>query len=609
MHVPHIPSPLPFNHNDTTRRFRLLYTEIFRVSTAMASSRFQFKSLRNVFRKKASGSSVDESCPVSSLDRHTNPTINPGAPARPPQSSQILSQSQSKIPADKTHLSTPPPDQTQFNAAPPSVASDTRSNAAGQVTLPLFTKEMLDACPRLRVLVVGKSGVGKSSLISYTFGVDMKSISHTERGTSDINAEIIFSQNDRFVLHDSMGFESGDVKNLETVKSFLRARSGQNIALDQRVHAIWLCIQIPHAGGRVFEHGDEELLKFASQKQVPVVIVFTQHDKLVASLQKDAPATPGGNISEILERCAQTADSMFHDLCLAPLHRLNIEFHVKLEWARTAGLSGKRYAKPDRRALDHLIQVTRKLIERDIEGEAWIVSAMAQRASAQVKIIAAIQIGMKRYWQGLSASTQFRGFTLEKCLDAVHVEMTDSWNFYDPNDLLLAKAFKDEIKILAQLVTPDENQLQSLFDHFNLDAIQSWLGLAVSATIAAAAGPAIVGIGLTVWFTKFIANIYQQTPEALRCFMGYIVDLTLVLNELFLVVIAIRPPRALKDEDLEFAFQNYKNSDLSLVHREIRQYVRDANWGKLLQSDAAELKVKELILKYSSPDKRANNAL
>ncbi|KAJ6455189.1 hypothetical protein C8R45DRAFT_944187 [Mycena sanguinolenta] len=82
----------------------------------------------------------------------------------------------------------------------------------------------------------------------------------------------------------------------------------------------------------------------------------------------------------------------------------------------------------------------------------------------------------------------------------------------------------------------------------------------------------------------------HDNPEVLRCFMGYIIDLTLVLNELFLVVIAIRPPRALQDEDLELAFQNYKNSDLSLVHREIRQYVRDANWGKLLQSDAAELK-------------------
>ncbi|KAJ6455173.1 hypothetical protein C8R45DRAFT_1036675 [Mycena sanguinolenta] len=573
----------------------------------MASSRFRCKILRNIFRKKSSlGPSVDEHSPLASLDGRTNTSINRGTPAQLPQT---LSHSQTKLSADKTHLSPPPPDQTQFNVVPPSVASDTPANAAGPVTLPLLTKEILDACPRLRVLVVGKSGVGKSSLISCSFGVEMKSISYTERGKSDINAEIISPQNDRFVLHDSMGFEGGDATNLETVKSFIRSRSGRNVVLAQRVHAIWLCIQIPHAGGRVFEHGDEELLKFASTTQVPVVIVFTQYDKLVASLQKDASVTPGENISEILERCAEGADSMFHDLCLAPLHRLNIELPEKLEWARTSGLSGRPNAKPDQRALADLIQVTRKLIERDIEGEAWIVSAMAQRANAQVKIIAAIEVGMKRYWQGLSASTQFFGYTLEKCLDAVHAEMTDSWYFYDPNELLLSTAFKEKIEILAQLVTPDENQLNSLFDHFNLDAIQSWLGLAVGATIAAAAGPAIVAIGLTAWFTKFVANIYQQTPEVLRCFMGYIIDLTLVLNELFLVVIAIRPPRALEDEDLELAFQNYKNSDLSLVHREIRQYVRDANWGKLLQSDAAELKVKELILLYSSPDKRVNSTL
>ncbi|KAJ6455165.1 hypothetical protein C8R45DRAFT_1036620 [Mycena sanguinolenta] len=561
----------------------------------MASSRFRCKILRNIFRKKSSlGPSVDEHSPIASLDGRTNTSINRGTPAQLPQT---LSRSQSKLFADKTHLSPPSPDQTQLNAAQPSVAADTPAKAAGSVTLPLLTKEILDACPRLRVLV---SGVGKSSLISCTFGVEMKSISYTERGKSDINAEIISSQNDRFVLHDSMSFEGGDVTNLETVKSFLRSRSGRNVVLAQRVHAIWLCIQIPHAGGRVFEHGDEELLKFASKNQFPVVIVFTQYDKLVASLQKDVPL--GENILELLERCPERADSMFHELCLAPLRRLNIELPEKLEWARTSGLSGRRNAKPDQQALAELIQ-------RDIEGEAWIVSAMAQRANAQVKIIAAIEyVHYNWYWQGLSASTQFFGYTLEKCLDAVHAEMTDSWYFYDPNELLLSTAFKEKIEILAQLVTPDKNQINSL-DHFNLDAIQSWLGLAVGATIAAAAGPAIVAIGLTAWFTKFVANIYQQTPEVLRCFMGYIIDLTLVLNELFLVVIAIRPPRALKDEDLELAFQNYKNSDLSLVHREIRQYVRDANWGKLLQSDAAELKVKELILLYSLPDERVNTTL
>ncbi|KAJ7739368.1 hypothetical protein B0H16DRAFT_1568696, partial [Mycena metata] len=455
--------------------------------------------------------------------------------------------------------------------------------AAGQETLPRLTTEILDVCPRLRVLVVGKSGVGKSSLIDFTFGVDMKSVSHSKRGTSDINYEIISPQNKRFVLHDSMGFEAGDVENLITVKSFLESRSGQDIALRDRVHVIWLCIQVPYAGGRVLEHGDEELLKIASEKKIPVVVVFTQYDMLLASVEMNIPdSTPDERVAQL---CNEYAEGIFQQHCVDPLKRLNnqLGFSVTLQWARTSGLSGKQHAKPNFEALDNLIQITRDLVETEIEGETWILYAIAQRSSAQVKIMAAIEVGMKRYWQGLASSTNFPGSSLEKCLDTVHAEMVDCWNFYDQAELLLGAEFRKTVKILAQLVTPDENEVKSLL-------------------------PVLAAIGVTAWFTNFIANIYQKTPEVLRCFMGYIVDLTLILNELFFVVLGIKSRRPLKDEDIELALHNYNNSDLRLVHRGIRQYVREADWGQLIRSDAAEEKVKELILRYSSPGNRADNA-
>jgi hypothetical protein len=83
--------------------------------------------------------------------------------------------------------------------------------------------------------------------------------------------------------------------------------------------------------------------------------------------------------------------------------------------------------------------------------------------------------------------------------------------------------------------------------------------------------------------------------------MAYLVDLILILHELFLVVVAIRPPRPLTDADVDKAFENYKKSGLGRVHRDIRQYVSEANWNKILfEHTAAEAKVKELILRYSS---------
>lgn len=99
-------------------------------------------------------------------------------------------------------------------------------------------------------------------------------MSHRDHGICDIHTEITSSQNPRFVVHDSQGFEPGAVDNLNIVKSFLEQRA--SAPLKDRIHAVWqvsltrgvrfvevcsrLCVQVPYAGGRVFEKGDEELL-------------------------------------------------------------------------------------------------------------------------------------------------------------------------------------------------------------------------------------------------------------------------------------------------------------------------------------------------------------
>jgi len=318
---------------------------------------------------------------------------------------------------------------------------------------------------------------------------------------------------------------------------------------------------------------------------VPVVVVFTQFDMLVDSMFQDLDLPDDASEDTIEKLCVEKAEEKFQELCVKPLQKINPE----LRYARSSGLSGGENTKPDRQALDRLIQVSLVLVEEDIEGEAWIVYAMAQRGNAQVKLDGAIAVGMKRYWRGLASSTNFPGTKLEKCLDTVHEEMTDSWNFYDPNDLLLGDEFRKKVKILAQLVTPDDEKAKSLFG--NIDVA----GPVGEATAAAAAV-----IGLTTWFVEFIANLYHKTPEALRCFMGYIIDLTLILNELYFVVLHNPLPRRVTNVDIDKAFENYKNSDLGRVHRDIRRYVRQASFLKIVQSNVAEMKVKELILEYSS---------
>lgn len=141
---------------------------------------------------------------------------------------------------------------------------------------------------------------------------------------------------------------------------------------------------------------------------MPVVVVFTQFDLLVNSMYDQLDIPDDMPEEKIDELSAEKAQQKFQELCVAPLNKVNPELRYATSsgvflfsctecsidgcdvWT-CAGLSGRLYAKPDRRALAQLIEITQGLVEKEVEGEAWIVSAMAQRASAQGKINASIE--------------------------------------------------------------------------------------------------------------------------------------------------------------------------------------------------------------------------
>ena len=59
-----------------------------------------------------------------------------------------------------------------------------------------------------------------------------------QRGNHNIEDELIFRSNSHFVFHDSRGFESGSVKELDVVKAFVTDRATK-MKLADRIHAIW----------------------------------------------------------------------------------------------------------------------------------------------------------------------------------------------------------------------------------------------------------------------------------------------------------------------------------------------------------------------------------
>jgi hypothetical protein len=97
--------------------------------------------------------------------------------------------------------------------------------------------------------------------------------------------------------------------------------------------------------------------------------------------------------------------------------------------------------------------------------------------------------------------------------------------------------------------------------------------------------------------------MYRFTrPETLRCLMAYIVDLTLIMEELFHIALAFRPIRTLTMEDIDLAMENYVKSHAEKVHGEIRTYTKVSKVSKFMRPQKAEDEVKSLIAKNGRSD-------
>ncbi|KAI0317589.1 P-loop containing nucleoside triphosphate hydrolase protein [Amylostereum chailletii] len=192
--------------------------------------------------------------------------------------------------------------------------------------------ELLHQCPRLRILVLGRTGAGKSALINRVFGVDVTTVKSDKPGHHDIDTALTSKDNDRFILHDSQGFESGEKDNLKIVLDFIKRRSDMPALRDQ-LHAIWLCIEILFANGRTFETGDEELLQNVDRK-VPIIVVFTKLDVLyMRTLQELEEKEEAESMSdeEFDAAVVQSMDDKVQQLCVAPLRALQAQLEEQVE--------------------------------------------------------------------------------------------------------------------------------------------------------------------------------------------------------------------------------------------------------------------------------------
>jgi hypothetical protein len=60
----------------------------------------------------------------------------------------------------------------------------------------------------------------------------------SQRGLHDIDNQLIFTSNPHYIFHDSRGFESGSLDDVDKAKSFIAERANSH-KLSEQLHAIW----------------------------------------------------------------------------------------------------------------------------------------------------------------------------------------------------------------------------------------------------------------------------------------------------------------------------------------------------------------------------------
>lgn len=122
---------------------------------------------------------------------------------------------------------------------------------------------------RVNILLAGKTGVGKSTLLNSVFGEDLAEVGVGKPMTQHTTK---FEKNDNpLVLYDTKGFELQDYSSiLGELRGFVEQQ--KTVDPNQHIHVAWYCIN--DAGDR-YEKAEIDFINELA-KSIPVIVVITK---------------------------------------------------------------------------------------------------------------------------------------------------------------------------------------------------------------------------------------------------------------------------------------------------------------------------------------------
>ncbi|KAH9022601.1 hypothetical protein EDB84DRAFT_494086 [Lactarius hengduanensis] len=233
---------------------------------------------------------------------------------------------------------------------------------------------------RFRVLIIGRANAGKTTILQRVCDTTGSPIIYRgerrkneritldpsiDRGEHTIDDELMFSNDDRYVFHDSRGIESGGTEELGILQGFIRRKCGER-RLRDRLHAIWYCVpmdnQRPQLDLKFFDD-------ICPDRNVPVIVVFTKYDQFLRNVQihMEDFGSPDDNVFDV-------ADKQFQEHYLGPLGD-------DIRWVRLEKMNKQNMG------CDELIETTATALNDDIVG---LMLLAVQRGSLELSVKTAL---------------------------------------------------------------------------------------------------------------------------------------------------------------------------------------------------------------------------
>ncbi|KIK06295.1 hypothetical protein K443DRAFT_290391 [Laccaria amethystina LaAM-08-1] len=262
---------------------------------------------------------------------------------------------------------------------------------------------------KFRLLIIGKTGCGKTTILYKVCGGNMVDAPSTTRGTHDIEKEIEFEGNNRIIAHDSEGFEAGKQAEVDVVWKFIDSRSRAK-DINQKLHLVWYCMEM---NSRPIQQAEKDF--FSMPLTVPIVAIVTKFDTFLQDMQQKLEEKAEEEDEEVdddeLEKLAVVeADKRFEQHYKKPLESMQHPPRAVVT------LSEVHKSAPDDSRLARLIDESLKVLsltetQRQARSgyDLRTFFASAQSADSKVKLITSASNGLNWNYYKNHTEKMFRG--------------------------------------------------------------------------------------------------------------------------------------------------------------------------------------------------------